>query len=181
MTPLAGERLLVSALGLLCVVFLGVALAPWLVDPMVTFATGPSAHAVTDRTEPAPPPAFELPPIDHFAAVVDRPIFTATRRPARGHSTDASAAADDGLILGRYRMIGVVVAPDRRLILLKRPDGARTIHVAEGEKIDDWTLARVTRNVIVLESGGRRKEILVREKSKAKDRRKQPGTNGPTQ
>ena len=122
---------------------------------------------------PTPTPRLDLPPIERFAALVERPIFTATRRSApRQPGPEAapiSGAATD-LVLGRYRLTGVVVAPARRLILLKRPGDAKTIRVLEGETIDGWTLTQVSKTTLTLESGNRREEFLVRDKTKTEYR-----------
>ncbi len=167
MAASAGERLLVSVLWLSCAIFLGVALVPWLVDPTDYLAAGPDAQAMTEVAEPPMAPRLELPPIEQFAAIVERPIFTATRRTARAQPVARSApAASGGLILGRYQVIGVVVAPGNRLVLLKRLGGAETIRLKEGEEIDGWTLVDVTRNEVVLESGGRREKIEIRDKTR---------------
>ena len=167
MAASAGERLLVSVLGLSAMIFLGVALVPWLVDPTEYLAAGPGVQAMTEVAEPPMAPRLELPPIEQFSAMVERPIFTATRRTVRRQPVARSApASSGGLILGRYQVIGVVVAPGNRLVLLKRLGGAETIRLKQGEEIDGWTLVEVTRDDLVLESGGRREKIEIRDKTR---------------
>ena len=163
----AGERLLVSVLGLSCMILLGVALVPWLFDPADYLAAGPGAQTTVELAEAPMTPRFDPPPIEQFAAIVERPIFTATRRTARRQPVAPSApASSGGLFLGRYQVVGVVVAPGNRLVLLKRPGGADTIRLKEGEEIDGWTLVNVTRDDVVLESGGRREKIEIRDKTR---------------
>lgn len=162
-----GERLLVSVLGLSCMFLLGVALVPWLFDPADYLAAGPGDQATVELAEAPMTPRFDPPPIEQFAAIVERPIFTATRRSARRQPVAPSAPASSrGLILGRYQVVGVVVTPGNRLVLLRRLGGAETIRLKEGEEIDGWTLVNVTRNDVVLESGGRREKIEVRDKTR---------------
>ncbi len=167
MAVTTGQRLLVFALGTTCMILLGVALVPWLVDPADYLAAGPDAQAMTEVAEPPTAPRLELPPIEQFAAIVERPIFTATRRTARRQPVAPSApASSGGRILGRYQVIGVVVAPGNRLVLLRRLGGAETIRLKQGEEIDGWTLVEVTRDEVVLESGGRREKIEIRNKTR---------------
>ena len=167
MTAPVGERLLVSVLGLSAMILLGVALVPWLFDPADYLAAGPGAQASVELAEAPMSPRFDPPPIEQFAAIVERPIFTATRRTARRQPVAPSApASSGGLFLGRYQVVGVVVAPGNRLVLLKRPGGAETIRLKEGEEIDGWTLVNVTRDDVVLESGGRREKIEIRDKTR---------------
>ncbi len=163
----AGERLLVSVLGLSSMILLGVALVPWLFDPADYLAAGPGAQATVGLAEAPMTPRFDPPPIEQFSAIVERPIFTATRRTARRQPVAPSAPASSaGLILGRYQVVGVVVTPGNRRVLLKRVGGAETIRLKEGEEIDGWTLVNVTRDDVVLESGGRREKIEVRDKTR---------------
>lgn len=166
------DRLLVAALAILCVVLAAVTVAPWLFDP----AADPTADASGRESQeavPTPTPRLELPPIERFAALVERPIFTATRRSAPrrpGPGAAPISGAGTNLVLGRYRLTGVVVAPAKRLVLLKRPGDGKTIRVFEGETIDGWTLTQVSKTTLTLESGNRREEFLVRDKSKTKYR-----------
>ncbi len=167
MAASAGTRLLVSVLGLSCMIFLGLALVPWLVDPTDYLAAAPGTQAMTEVAGPPMAPRLELPPIEQFGAIVERPIFTATRRTARAQPVAPSApASSGGRILGRYQVIGVVVAPGNRLVLLKRLGGAETIRLKQGEEIDGWTLVEVTRDEVVLESGGRREKFEIRNKTR---------------
>lgn len=164
------DRLLVAALAILCVVLAAVTAAPWLFDP----AADPTADAGgrdSQEAAPTPMPRLELPPIERFAALVERPIFTATRRSApRRPGAAPISGAGTNLVLGRYRLAGIVVAPTRRLVLLRRPGDSKTIRVLEGETIDGWTLTQVSKTALILESGNRREEFLVRGKSKSENR-----------
>ncbi len=169
------DRLLVAALAVLCVVLAAVTVAPWLFDP--ADATADAAGRESQEAAPTPTPRLELPPIERFAALVERPIFTATRRspprrPGPGAAPGAApiSGAGTNLVLGRYRLTGVVVAPAKRLVLLKRPGDGKTIRVFEGETIDGWTLTQVSKTTLTLESGNRREEFLVRGKSKSEYR-----------
>ncbi len=75
----------------------------------------------------------------------------------------AAPPPDASLILGRYRLSGVVVTPDRRLVLLTRKGGSTTIGVAKGEMLDGWALTEVEREVIVFERDARKKTYIVRD------------------
>jgi hypothetical protein len=167
MPPPAGAPGLTAGLGLCCLVLLGVALAPWLVDPLAYLAAARRADKVGREVAPLLPPALETPPLDRFAAIVERPLFTATRRPAPA-APAAPVVSAEGLILGAYRLTGVVVTPTHRLLLLRRQDDRRTIRVAEGEAVDGWTIVRVASDKLVVESAGRQQEIIVREKPRPK-------------
>lgn len=136
-------------------VLLAVALVPWLVP----------AHRLVDarlpataRGETSAPPPLALQPIEAYAATVERPLFTATRRAAPPGMAPAERTA--GLILGRYRLTGVIVTPGKRSILLASANN-RTQTVVQGEAIDGWTLRSVERDRIVLENGGKQEVVPV--------------------
>lgn len=137
-------------------VLLAIALAPWLI-PASRLVDGSSLPAAT-RSEASAPPPLAPQPIEAYAATVERPLFTATRRAAP--ASLAPAERTTGLILGRYRLTGVIVTPRKRSILLASA-GNRTQTVVLGEAIDGWTLRSVERDRIVLENGGKQEVVPV--------------------
>jgi hypothetical protein len=145
-------RLLTLILGGL---LLAGALLPWLLPAnRLVDASLPAAV----RSETSAPPPLALQPIESYAAMVERPLFTATRRAAPAGVAPAERNA--GLILGRYRLTGVIVTPHKRSILLASA-GNRTQTVVQGEAIDGWTLKTVERDRIVLENGGKQEVVPV--------------------
>jgi len=147
--------------GQLVVLGLGAALlvaaaVPWLMPAArLVDARLPAAG----RAEAGPPPTLALAPLESYAAMVERPLFTATRRPAPA-GAGVAAERNANLILGRYRLTGVIVTPARRSILLASA-GNRTQTVVQGEAIDGWTLRSVERDRIVLENGGKQEIVPV--------------------
>ncbi|NQV80944.1 MAG: hypothetical protein HQ495_10350 [Alphaproteobacteria bacterium] len=104
-----------------------------------------------------PPPAARLTPrpIDDFAALANRPPFSASRR-----APAATAGNDENLILGRYRLAGVIVAPTARSVILSGANSVAVI-VAEGEEIDGWTVDEITVERVVFVSGVRSQTFQV--------------------
>lgn len=172
MTRSAGATLPIAALGALCVVLLGAAAAPWLGDPLDHIG-GPDATGAVGTPPAAALPRFDAPPAGRLALLVERPLFTATRRPPPPAGTtepaDAAPAPDTSLILGRYRLSGVVVTPDRRLVLLTRKGGSATIGVAKGEMLDGWAVTEVEREFIVFERDARKKTYFVRDSTEVEN------------
>lgn len=166
MTQSAGANLLIAALGALCVVLLGATATPWLVDPLDHIG-GPDAAGAVGAPPATALPRFDAPPAESLTLLVERPLFTATRRPPPPAEMTTPAAAapppDTSLILGRYRLSGVVVTPDRRQVLLTRKGGSATIGVAKGELLDGWALTEVEREFIVFERDARKKTYIVRD------------------
>lgn len=138
---------------LLGVAFLTVAIGAWL---MPTSTVGPNATSTngTQRTESVAL-LNKQDRLADFAALGERPPFSATRRSIRS-ATDDSAA----LVLGRYRLSGVVVAPSARSVILSGLDSRSRI-VAEGETIDGWTVDEITAEKVVFTSDGRRQTFAI--------------------
>ena len=171
MTQSAGANLLIAALGALCVVLLGAAAAPWLGDPLDHIG-GPDAAGAVGAPPATAPLRLDTPPAESLALLVERPLFTATRRPPPAGMIEPAATApppDTSLILGRYRLSGVVVTPDRRLVLLTPKGGSATISVAKGETLDGWAVTEVEREFIVFERDARKKTYIVRDATEVED------------
>ncbi len=126
------------------------AAVPWALSPANW--SPPPSPASAGAVPPAIPPARAA---ESFTDMIERPLFTASRRPA-----PAAAEPDAGdLLLGRYRLSGVVVTPTRRIVLLREADSGKTLRVAQGESVGGWLVADVTRARIVLESKDDRRVI----------------------
>lgn len=137
-------------LGLLWLALAAAAAAPWLLAPSAWLGPAPAPGGAA-----AAPALPATPAMQTFAALVERPLFTASRRPP----PVAAAPAAGDLLLGRYRLSGVVVTPTRRIVLLREADSGKTLSVAQGERVGDWLVADVTRARIVLETATDRRVI----------------------
>ena len=151
--------------GALCLGLVMVAIAPWITDPLATMGQGPAVPDPGDTSQPGYVPAFEAPALETLAVIVERPLFTATRRPAPPVLSTPAAAEplDPSLILGRYRLTGIVVTPGLHMVFVTEPGSRKTIAVALGKELDGWLVSEVEQHVVVLESGDRRHRIKIGE------------------
>lgn len=126
-------------LGITLALLLGLALWPWL---------APEAGSAPRPEKPtAPPPALTvLPPQANFTAIVDRPLFSPSRRPAPGAGSGNRGSG----IEARYQLLGLVVSENVRRAWLA--EGERHFDVGEGDKLDGWTVTRIQQDRIVLTS-----------------------------
>lgn len=152
-----------ATFGALCLMFAAIAVAPWIVDPLDYLGQRDTAPATGEQSPPGGLPTLEAPAFENLAVIVERPIFTATRRPAPPSRPAPTAAdpPDESLILGRYKLTGVVVTPALRMVFVTEPGSGKTIAVERGKELDGWAIIEVERHVIVLESGDRRKRITI--------------------
>ncbi len=162
-----GKLMSSTLFGALCLSFAGIAAAPWLIDPLDYLDHDDGVAVPEEQSRTRGLPTLEAPAFDSLAIIVERPLFTATRRAAPEIEPASVASApeprDKSLILGRYKLTGIIVTPELRLMLVTEPGSRRTTAVALGKKLDGWLVAEVERHVIVLESDGRRKVIHIGE------------------
>jgi general secretion pathway protein N len=162
-----GEQRIARVLGAACACLLALALLPWVVDPAAWLVPDrrPERGAAPDGGPSVSP--LEAPSLDRLSAMVERPVFTATRRPApksaQAAVASAAGAAGSASILDRYRFNGVVVSPTVRVVFVTRLGDNKPLAVAEGERLGEWVVAEVTGDAIVLRSGPREERVPLRD------------------
>jgi hypothetical protein len=114
-------------------------------------STGRQAVTVAAATdEPAPPPDIDA----EIADIVDRPVFTANRRPPPTQEAqdrdDGPAPATEPVLTGRLG--GVMLGPDDEREAIFARDGDKPLAVKEGDEIDGWTVSSITPEGVVLSS-----------------------------
>lgn len=162
MHPTIQRRLVVVLSAVLAVEMVATAV-PWLVDPLafstVADVTTESGAASREAT------LSEIRGEESFAALTTRPLFTASRRPPPAQAAavgPASSVGGIGVILGRYRLTGVVVTPTVRIAFMTDLNANKSFAVSEGEKLGDWVFAEIARESITLQSNKRREVFPLR-------------------
>ncbi len=151
------ERRLVLMFAVVCAAEVAFVLTSWFVNPL-TILSGPAIAPAVDGRESAKLPVLEKPPLKSFAAFIERPLFTAARRPppAASGREFPTTSREGSTFLGRYRLTGVVVTPTIRIAFVTDLSSSKNLAVTEGEKLGDWVLAKIDRHSITLQSGERR-------------------------
>ncbi len=139
-----------------CVVLGIAAIAPWLDrEPREI------APAASDSPESLVIAGFNDPaPLDSYIETLRRPLFQASRRPVDEVAKTTTGAP---LLLGRYQVAGVVIAGERRIVLIRKGAGDKVSRITQGADLDGWTLAEVTRQHLVLEKAGQRQEFVLQQ------------------
>ena len=150
------EPRLTLSLGAACALFAAAAIWPWLpqgaaIAPRSAVDAGPSPTAAA-ALEP-------LPPVQRYAATVERPLFSPSRRPA-----PASAPTMPGSGLEtRYRLLGLLTAGPERRALVMETAAARTLDLGEGEAIEGWRVEHIEQDRLVLSSSTGQAVMLLRQ------------------
>ncbi len=161
-------RMTQAALWLMAALLLGLTVWPF-VAPTGTGGAQPAERQV----RPALPPTLadlELSPIESFAETLNRPLFTATRRPPSPleqlqgpRATSApTAAKGEKVILGKYILRGVVVTPDQKLLLLKQMATGQIMRLKVGDALDDGRIAAIAQDHVLLERAGKQEKLSLK-------------------
>lgn len=110
---------------------------------------------------------FVLPPVEAFSEIVDRPVFSPTRRLSSDFDpeldiVDAAPARSGALDV---EVVGIITGP-RKLALLRSASGGRLRPMAEGDELSGWTLVEIEPFRLVFRRAGDEQifEIEYREK-----------------
>lgn len=98
--------------------------------------------AATDKPSAAPAagPTGDLSavPLDHFRAIVERPLFSPTRRPP------PSAAAEPDAGPRQFQLKGVVVSAREQHALIVSQSTGKSYRVRTGDVVEGWRVERIT-------------------------------------
>jgi len=117
---------------------------------------GPAAPVAQMRTRPSLPAGGEaMPERARFAAIVERPVFSPTRRPPSEGTTETAAPTLD------FSLFGVVNSAGEQSALIKPSTGGEPVRVKEGEKVSGWTVARIASDRILVRHDTMERELLL--------------------
>ena len=150
-----GRSRLAVLLGSACLLAAVLAAAPFVAPPPV-----PSLGAALDAQPRLDLANLSLPPLDAFPETTRRPLFSTTRSPAAALAVQAGGR--DGLILGRYALVGTVVTPRQRIVLLRPAAGGAVLRLKEGDALDSWRIEKISAEALVLRDGGRSETVTLR-------------------
>jgi general secretion pathway protein N len=108
--------------------------------------------------------AFELPPLTEYSEIVERPLFSDSRRPAPDEP-EVIAEPEPEVEEQELTLIGVMVTPNLQMALVEADEQGEVARLKIGETTNGWTLESVESNKVVLRKGESVRELpLVRNK-----------------
>lgn len=87
-------------------------------------------------------PSFTMPPLDTFAAVVERPLFSPTRRPPEEGTVTIDVSEPELEIT----LVGVIISAEEQIAIIKPKDGSRLARLSLGDDYQGWTLDSIEPN-----------------------------------
>lgn len=150
--------------------------------------SGLPASADHAHIPPVRPAMFgsELGALEQYGAVIERPLFNATRRPPPPPAESLPVEAGAAQSPPRLTLVGVVLAPDQRSAIFRNITTSKVMRVREGAPLGDWTLEALETDRVVLRHRDSAHEITLRHfdtgspvgagiRSRAKRQRSPPG------
>jgi hypothetical protein len=139
------------------------------VAPRAVSADRPAA--VPSGPEEAPS-LRQLPPIDRFSVMLERPLFSASRRPLAVAEVEPEAGPEDGAAeqmaidedadgAPPVRFVGTVGQHGAMSALVLRGDQPAVERLVVGDAIDDWRVTRVTASELVMEHDAERLVLTI--------------------
>lgn len=101
----------------------------------------------------------ETPPLERFAAMVERPLFSPARRNVKVDAVTEEVERPEPPALPLVRFIGTIDQGGRIRALMDGPWGKRSIAV--GEEVNGWQVFLVERRRLVLERGDEQLELHI--------------------
>jgi hypothetical protein len=93
---------------------------------------------------------LQNPAISTFAEIVERPLFTQSRRPAPKKDTKVAEAAVKPETL---ELIGVIISPAGRMALLRTLATSEIVRAVEGQNVGGWEVHTIKPTQVVLRQG----------------------------
>ena len=123
--------------------------------PTIESRTLPQATAAEARIASLPPQRQAMPEKARFSAIVERPLFSSSRRPPSEEMAVAAAPTPD------FSLFGVVISTGEPFALVKPGGGGDPVRVKEGEEISGWTVDRIESDRILIRHGRTEGELLL--------------------
>lgn len=167
--------ILVGVAGLL---FVGLAIESALLkSERMTAAAASEKAAVPEATQAVDSEDFELPDVQEYETIVERPLFMEGRRPGvEVNSITAAAAPDTPLTV---KLVGVAFTPTDKTALLVDAKG-KYKRLKKNGLIEGWTLIEFAPDKVTLQRDDEQRELMLL-KPKPKTQPAQATPNQPQQ
>lgn len=141
-------------LGMACIVL------PWVIYEEISDLSTTEISDSTDAERPnlvAPMPSqpiLAMPDKASLAVIVERPVFSQTRRPSGGVAGEQATSTE-------FTLSGVVISATQRSALVQPDNGGIIQRLKEGEEIAGWTLVEIAPDRIIVRRGTVEAEVFL--------------------
>ncbi len=129
------------------------ALAAFVTLEMQTVAPGPVPSGGGGETPPlaALPaqPSYAMAPLEDFSTILERPLFSPTRRPP-AQGAVAAPASEPKL---QVTLVGVIISSEEQIAIVRLDDASRFARLSVGDSFQGWTLDSIEPSRITFRRG----------------------------
>jgi|GEM_PF-1832443 hypothetical protein len=126
----------------------------------------PSGHSAVGHTVPAgrggvaveESPGFELPDLETYTTIVERPLFAENRLPPDEEELESQTPVVSTPLT--LKLMGIIFTPRQRMALLQDARG-KYKRLRPNESLDGWTLTALSGDKVSLQQGGEQKELIL--------------------
>ena len=94
-------------------------------------------------------PSFVMAPAESFSAILERPLFSPTRRPpAEGTVTIESAEPEL-----EVTVVGIIISSEEQIAIIKPKGESRFVRLSEGDSFQGWILETIEPDRITFQRG----------------------------
>lgn len=149
-----------------CVCLAGYTVYEWTRPYVASDTPPPAGQDATGLVESVIASAYDMPPLEHFAETLERPLFRSDRRPYTApqpvmvHEPAPAPVAkiplDEQVALRATIIIG-----EKRIALLHDIANDSPLRLSRGERVHGWTLVEVDTNSVGLQKGDARTDLAL--------------------
>ncbi len=129
------------------------ALAAFVYVQVQRVAPGPAPSGVAGAAPPlaALPyqPSYTMAPLEDFAAILERPLFSPTRRPP-APGVVAAVASEPEL---QVTLVGVIISSEEQIAIVRLKDAGRFARLSVGDSFQGWILDSIEPSRITFRRG----------------------------
>ncbi len=103
--------------------------------------------------------SLRIPPVITYQAVVERPLFSDSRRPAQ--AAPGGKAAQAAQLGAKWRLTGIVMAGDNSFVHVEGIRDRKTVRLKVGMPLDGWQLEEIEPDHVTFTSGGRSETLQI--------------------
>lgn len=104
---------------------------------------------------------------EHYAQIIERPIFRPDRRPPPPPDAQAGQpSTDDGMPLDALDLQAILIAPGVAMALVHDPSQPKPRRLRVGDEVQGWVVTAIKEDRILVERQGQQDALLLRDYSK---------------
>ena len=104
--------------------------------------------------------SLRIPPVITYQAVVERPLFSDSRRPP-AQAAQGGKAAQAAQLGAKWRLTGIVMAGDNSFVHVEGIRDRKTVRLKVGMPVDGWQLEEIEPDHATFTSGGRSETLQI--------------------